>query len=114
MADHPEAGFRGAGLVVRPAPMQRGDRAAGSLCIRDNRAMKRRSVELTVPQPAAAADFLQKVWRLTPVSEGRFRGAGTHPWILSFEKGEPAIRSITFSGSAAEVKGRTELRGPEG
>src|SRR4249920_1112754 len=76
--------------------------------------MKLRSVELTVPQPAAAADFLEKVWRLAPVAGGHFRGTGTHPWILSFEKGEPAIRSITFSGSAAEVKGRTEVKGPEG
>jgi len=72
--------------------------------------MKLRSVELTVPQPAAAAEFLEKTWRLAPVSAGRFRGAGSHPWILSIEPGEPAIRSITFSGTAAEVKGRSEVR----
>ena len=76
--------------------------------------MKLRSVELTVPQPAAAADFLEKIWRLAPVSGGHFRGTGTHPWILSLENGQPAIRSITFSGTAAEVKGRTEVKGPEG
>ncbi|HXJ09109.1 MAG TPA: VOC family protein [Burkholderiales bacterium] len=80
--------------------------------------MKLRSVELTVPQPAAAAEFLERVWRLAPVrvdnSAGYFRGSGTHPWILSLEPGEPAIRSITFSGTAAEVKGRTEVKGPEG
>ncbi len=67
-----------------------------------------------MPQPAAAAEFLEKVWRLAPAGNGRFRGTGGHPWIVSIEKGEPAIRSITFSGTAAEVKGRSEVRGPEG
>jgi catechol 2,3-dioxygenase-like lactoylglutathione lyase family enzyme len=76
--------------------------------------MKLRSVELSVPQPAEAAEFLEKIWRLTPVAAGRFRGAGMHPWILSLQQGEPAIRSITFSGTAAEVKGRSETKGPEG
>jgi catechol 2,3-dioxygenase-like lactoylglutathione lyase family enzyme len=76
--------------------------------------MKLRSVELTVPQLQVAAEFLENVWRLAPVSGGRFRGAGTHPWILSLQQGEPAIRSVTFSGTAAEVKGRTEVEGPDG
>ena len=77
--------------------------------------MQLRSVELTVPRLEEAARFLENLWGLSPAGDGRqFRGTGTHPAIITLEEGAPAIRSITFSGSAAEVRGRTEVRGPDG
>jgi len=86
--------------------------------------MKLRSVELQVPQVAAAAAFLEQTWRLKPVSGKDFRGAGSHPAILSISEGTPAIRSITFSGTRAEVDGvrarakgafkNDSVEGPEG
>ena len=77
--------------------------------------MQLRSVELTVPKLEEAARFLENLWGLAPAGGDRqFRGTGTHPAILTLEEGAPAIRSITFSGSAAEVRGRTEVRGPDG
>ena len=77
--------------------------------------MQLRSVELTVPKLDEAARFLENLWGLAPAGDDRqFRGTGTHPAILTLEEGAPAIRSITFSGSAAEVRGRTEVRGPDG
>jgi 2,3-dihydroxy-p-cumate/2,3-dihydroxybenzoate 3,4-dioxygenase len=74
-----------------------------------------RSVELTVPKLEEAARFLENLWGLAPAGDGhQFRGTGTHPAIITLDEGVPAIRSITFSGSAAEVRGRTEVRGPDG
>ncbi|MBV8030880.1 MAG: VOC family protein, partial [Betaproteobacteria bacterium] len=76
--------------------------------------MKLRSVELAVPSPEEAATFLESTWGLSSIGNGRFRGTGSHPWIVELAKGQPEIRSITFSGTAAEVKGKTEVKGPEG
>ena len=77
--------------------------------------MQLRSVELTVPKLDEAARFLENLWGLAPAGDDRqFRGTGIHPAIIALEEGAPAIRSITFSGSAAEVRGRTEVRGPDG
>jgi 2,3-dihydroxy-p-cumate/2,3-dihydroxybenzoate 3,4-dioxygenase len=86
--------------------------------------MKLRSVELEVPNAAASAEFLEKTWRLVPVSKGQFRGSGSEPAILSISEGGPAISSITFSGTRAEVdavraraKGQFKndsVEGPEG
>jgi catechol 2,3-dioxygenase-like lactoylglutathione lyase family enzyme len=88
--------------------------------------MRLRSVELEIPDVAAAADFLEHVWGLAPVAPGYWRGSGDHPYILSLAKSPtPAVAAITFSGSAQEI-GRTdrtfdvpgggrgyEVRGPE-
>lgn len=72
--------------------------------------MKLRSVELQMPDTAAAAKFLEGTWGLVPV-EARggtrwFRGSGGHPYILAIsEAAAPAITSISFSGSEGEVDG---------
>ncbi len=71
--------------------------------------MRLRSVELALPQPQAAADFLQDIWGLIPAgtrgSTLFFRGTGGHPYILSLvEAAAPAVRAIEFSGTSAEVE----------
>ncbi|MGE5640046.1 MAG: VOC family protein [Clostridia bacterium] len=84
--------------------------------------MELRSVELAVPDPGEAGQFFEKTWGLLPAGEGRFRGAGSHPWIIEVQKGEPAIRSIDFSCSSKELQKLNEkgllkkncVQGPEG
>ena len=71
--------------------------------------MKLRSVELDVTQPAEAAEFLERVWRLLPAGargETRFfRGSGPHHHILSLRAASaPAVTAITLSGTAEEVE----------
>ena len=71
--------------------------------------MQLRSVELDVTQPAEAADFLERVWRLAPAGERGdtifFRGSGPHPHILSIRAASaPAVTAITLSGSIDEVE----------
>src|SRR5688572_29298016 len=95
--------------------------------------MRLRSVELELPEVAAAAGFLEQVWGLLPAGTAGatrfFRGTGDHPYILSLTKAAaPAVNAITFSGSEEEISrlgnlDRTfdvpgggkglELRGPE-
>jgi catechol 2,3-dioxygenase-like lactoylglutathione lyase family enzyme len=70
--------------------------------------MRLRSVELELPDPAPAADFLERVWGLTLAATSGatrfFRGTGDHPHILSLSKGAaPAVAAITFSGSEEEI-----------
>ena len=70
--------------------------------------MKLRSVELDVTQPAEAADFLERTWRLLPAGTRGdttfFRGSGPHPHILSIRAAKaPAVTSITLSGSKEEI-----------
>jgi catechol 2,3-dioxygenase-like lactoylglutathione lyase family enzyme len=71
--------------------------------------MRLRSVELQVPQAAAAAEFLENLWGLYPAGQSGntrfFRGTGDHPYILSItEAAAPAVTAITFSGTAEEVE----------
>ena len=78
--------------------------------------MRLRSVELMVPQAAAAARFLENVWGLLPAgaakSGGRrfFRGTGDHPYILSIAEAKaPGVAAITLAGTPDEItqaKGR--------
>ena len=70
--------------------------------------MRLRSVELEIPDVAAAADFLERLWGVAPVdSRGKtrfFRGTGDHPYILSLTPASaPAVTAITFSGSQEEI-----------
>lgn len=60
-----------------------------------------RSVDLLVPDLAAAAAFYQDVWGLAPAGRAAgavwLRGAGTDPHLLALHAGDaPAIRSVTF------------------
>jgi catechol 2,3-dioxygenase-like lactoylglutathione lyase family enzyme len=71
--------------------------------------MRLRSVELEIADVAQAADFLERVWGLSPAgSSGAtrfFRGTGDHPYILSLTRAAtPAVGAITFSGSAEEIE----------
>jgi catechol 2,3-dioxygenase-like lactoylglutathione lyase family enzyme len=74
--------------------------------------MRLRSVELMVPQAAAAAQFLEKVWGLVPAGaaqagSGRsrfFRGTGDHPYILSLtEASAPGVAAITLAAPPDEI-----------
>ena len=94
--------------------------------------MRLRSVELELPDVAAAADFLECVWGLAPAgSSGKtrfWRGTGDHPYILSLtEARAPAVAAITFSGEEIDRLGKPdrefdvpgggkgfEIAGPEG
>jgi catechol 2,3-dioxygenase-like lactoylglutathione lyase family enzyme len=74
--------------------------------------MRLRSVELVVPQAAAAAQFLEEVWGLLPAgATGKksggtrfFRGTGDHPYILSItEAGAPGVAASTLAGAPDEI-----------
>jgi 2,3-dihydroxy-p-cumate/2,3-dihydroxybenzoate 3,4-dioxygenase len=64
--------------------------------------LRLQSVELRVPDVGATARFFADVWGLTPATAQ----------LVGLEAGEPAIRSITFSGP--EVTAERTVRGPEG
>ena len=72
--------------------------------------MELQSVELRVPDVDAVGGFFERVWGLSSAGGNRFRGTGPLPWILSLQKGDPAIVSITFCGPGPE----REVTGPEG
>ena len=71
--------------------------------------MRLRSVELMVPQVAAAAQFLETVWGLVSVgtkSDGTrfFRGTGDHPYILSITEAKaPGVAAVTLAGAPDEI-----------
>jgi 2,3-dihydroxy-p-cumate/2,3-dihydroxybenzoate 3,4-dioxygenase len=83
--------------------------------------MRLRSVDLMVPQAAAAAQFLEGVWGLLPAGGATaggarfFRGTGDHPYILSLtEAASPGVAAITLSGAPdeiAQVKARASRAG---
>ena len=67
--------------------------------------MRLRSVDLEIPDVAAAADFLERLWGLTQVAPGFWRGTGDHPYILSLKQSSaPAVAAITFAGSPEEIR----------
>ena len=70
--------------------------------------MKLRSIELVVPEAAAAAAFLTDIWGMAPAetrgSTHYLRGSGTHPYLVALEEGpERSVRSTTFVCSADEL-----------
>lgn len=71
--------------------------------------MKLQSVELELPQADQACEFLRTIWRIRLVERrGKTEflgGRGSDPYLLAVTEAEaPAVRSVTFSGSAAEVE----------
>jgi 2,3-dihydroxy-p-cumate/2,3-dihydroxybenzoate 3,4-dioxygenase len=79
--------------------------------------MKLQSVELRVADVEGTARFFEQVWGLSRIADGgtvRLRGTAALPYIIGLERGEPAIRSITFCGSRAEIGKEREVRGNEG
>jgi catechol 2,3-dioxygenase-like lactoylglutathione lyase family enzyme len=70
--------------------------------------MRLRSVELEVPDAAAAAEFMRSVWGLFPAGARSrttyLRGTGDQPYLLALtEAPSPAIATITFTGAASEL-----------
>ena len=79
--------------------------------------MKLQSVELRVADVEATAQFFERVWNLTRAGNGstaRLRGTAGLPYIIQLERGAPALRSITFCGTKAEIGAEREAKGPEG
>ena len=79
--------------------------------------MKLQSVELRVPDVQGTARFFVEVWGLTRAADGaavRLRGTAGLPYIIELERGAPALRSITFCGTRAEIGAEREVTGPEG
>ncbi|MFN2646907.1 MAG: hypothetical protein ABR570_18105, partial [Burkholderiales bacterium] len=79
--------------------------------------IKLQSVELRLADVEAAARFFADLWGLTRVENGaavRLRGSAALPYLIGLERGEPAIRSITFCGSPADIGKERELKGPDG
>jgi 2,3-dihydroxy-p-cumate/2,3-dihydroxybenzoate 3,4-dioxygenase len=68
------------------------------------------SIDLRVPDVEAVARFFADTWGLTRVSGNRLRGTDALPYLIGLEQGEPAIRAVTFCGSADQ----REFKGPEG
>ncbi|MBB3359100.1 MULTISPECIES: VOC family protein [unclassified Novosphingobium] len=81
--------------------------------------MKLRSIELALPDPAAAARFMLDIWGMAP-GEVRgdthyLRGSGSYPYLVAFEKADAEfVRSTTFVCTAAEladIRSRAAARG---
>lgn len=80
--------------------------------------MKLRSIELSLPDPAAAAAFMIDIWGLVSAevrgSTHYLRGSGTYPYLVSFSAGDEFVRSTTFVCDADELawlKQRITARG---
>ena len=74
-----------------------------------NPIMRLRSVELEMPRAGAAVEFLAGPWGLIKAGgNGKttyLRGTGDHPYVMAVsEAAHPAIVSVTFSGTKAEVE----------
>lgn len=72
--------------------------------------MKLRSIELALPDPAAASTFMTAIWGMAPGevrgSTHYLRGSGTFPYLVAFEQSdEEFVRSVTFVCSEAELAG---------
>lgn len=71
--------------------------------------MKLRSIELSLPDPAAAAAFMIDIWGLVSAevcgSTHYLRGSGTYPYLVSFSAGDEFVRSTTFICDADELAG---------
>lgn len=62
--------------------------------------MKLRSIELSLPDPAGAAEFMVDVWGLVSAevrgATHYLRGSGGFPYLVSFEPSDEFVRSTTF------------------
>ena len=74
--------------------------------------MELQSIDLRVGDVDATARFFADVWGLTRVTSDRLRGSDALPYLIGFEQGPPAIRSITFCDPALSEQRLVE--GPEG
>lgn len=70
--------------------------------------MKLRSIELALPDPAAAATFMTEIWGMAaaePKGETQYlRGSGPFPYLVAFEQSDDEfVRSTTFVCTAEEL-----------
>jgi len=70
--------------------------------------MKLRSIELALPDPAAAAAFMVDIWGLAPAevrgTSQYLRGSGPFPYLVGFEQAKHEfVRSVTFICSEDEL-----------
>ncbi len=70
--------------------------------------MKLRSIELALPDPAAAAAFMTEIWGMAaadPKGETQYlRGSGPFPYLVAFEQSDDEfVRSTTFVCAAEEL-----------
>ena len=71
--------------------------------------MRLRSIELNLADPAAASQFLTKIWGMADagaVGDTRYlRGSGPFPYLVALTQAEgPSVRSTTFVGERAKVE----------
>lgn len=71
--------------------------------------MKLRSIELALPDPAAAATFMTEIWGMadaeTKGDTHYLRGSGPFPYLVAFEKSDDEfVRSTTFVCTAGELE----------
>lgn len=69
--------------------------------------MKLRSIELSLPDPAAAAAFMVDVWGLVGAevrgTTHYLRGSGPDPYLVAFAPGDEFVRSTTFVCTGDEL-----------
>ena len=74
--------------------------------------MKLRSIELSLPDPAASAAFMVEIWGLVSAevlgATHYLRGSGPFPYLVSFEPGDEFVRSTTFVCEPDELAALTE------
>ncbi|WP_454796777.1 VOC family protein [Novosphingobium lindaniclasticum] len=71
--------------------------------------MKLRSIELALPDPAAAATFMTEIWGMadaeTKGDTHYLRGSSPFPYLVAFEKSDDEfVRSTTFVCTAGELE----------
>jgi len=72
--------------------------------------MRLRSIEMALPDPAAAAAFMVDIWGLAPAdvrgTTHYLRGSGPFPYLVAFEQSDSEfVRSVTFLCDEAELVG---------
>ena len=70
--------------------------------------MKLRSIELALPDPAVAAEFMTSIWGMAAAqvlgTTHYLRGSGAFPYLVAFEQSDSEfVRSTTFVCSDAEL-----------
>lgn len=81
--------------------------------------MKLRSIEMALPDPAAAARFMTDIWGMAPAEirgETHYlRGSGPFPYLVAFERSEDEfVRSTTFVCSQDELAALKARVAPSG
>lgn len=81
--------------------------------------MKLRSIELALPDPAGAANFLTDIWGMAPADERNgthyLRGSGSYPYLVALEPSDREfVRSTTFVCDETELAALKQRVGQSG